>query len=90
MPLSRTIFEIIISLVAMSLTVEQLKERLAKVQAAIDAAVTGKRYKIQSGSSTRELERQSLAELERMESSLLAQISRVEGNGAVRHGVPCP
>lgn len=68
-------------------TVEQLEERLAKVRAAIDSAITGKRYRIRSGDSDRELERQSLKDLQAMETSLVQQISRMT-RGSVRFGMP--
>lgn len=71
----------------MSQTVEELEARLAKVRAAIDAAIGGKRYKIDSGTSSRELERQSLKDLQAMETSLVLQISRM-GGGGVRFGMP--
>ena len=70
-------------------TIDQLQERLAKVRDAIDCALTGKRYRIESGNSMRELERQSLKDLQAMEQLLLTKISRMQGGG-IRHGVPTP
>lgn len=71
----------------MSQTVAELEARLAKVRAAIDAAITGKRYKIDSGTSSRELERQSLKDLQAMETNLVLQINRM-GGGGVSFGMP--
>lgn len=71
----------------MSQTVEELEARLAKVRAAIDAAIGGKRYRIDSGTSSRELERQSLKDLQAMETSLVLQINRM-GGGGVSFGMP--
>lgn len=71
----------------MSQTVAELEARLAKVRAAIDAAITGKRYKIDSGTSSRELERQSLKDLHAMETNLVLQINRM-GGGGVSFGMP--
>lgn len=68
-------------------TIEQLQDQLAKVRDAIDAALTGKKYRIESGSGSRELERQSLRDLQAREQLLLTKIARMGGNG-IRHGVP--
>lgn len=73
----------------MTQTVDELKARLIKVRSAIDGGLGNRRYRIGSGSSQRELERHSLKELLELESSLLAQIARLEGT-SIRHGVPCP
>lgn len=73
----------------MAQTIEQLEARLAKVDAAIDAALTGKKYRISSGGSDRELERQSLKDLQAMRNMLEAQIARA-GGGTIRHAVPTP
>lgn len=72
----------------MTQTVEQLEARLANVRLAIDAALTGKSYRINSGGSERELQRQSLKDLQAMEQSLERQISRLQGGSGVRFGVP--
>ena len=71
----------------MTQSIEQLEARLEKVRAAIDCALTGKRYRIEDGDTSRELERQSLKDLTAMEASLVAQIARAGGNG-IRHAVP--
>lgn len=72
----------------MTQTVEQLEARLANVRQAIDAALTGKSYRINSGGSERELQRQSLKDLQAMEQNLERQISRLQGGSGVRFGVP--
>lgn len=72
----------------MTQTVEQLEARLAKVREAIDAALTGKSYRINSGGSERELQRQSLKDLQAMEQNLERQIARLQGDSGVRFGVP--
>lgn len=72
-------------------TREQILARLEKVDAAIDAALTGKRYKIGSGGTDRELERQSLDDLMKLQQLLTAQLARIDGSGGgIRHGVPMP
>lgn len=71
----------------MTETVADLESRLTKVRAAIDAAMTGKSYKIESGQSSRELERQSLKDLLALEQMLLSKIARI-GGGTIRHAVP--
>lgn len=70
----------------MAQTIAQLEEQLSAVRQAINAALTGQRYLIKDGETTRELERQSLDSLRRMESDLSLQISRLSGGG-VRYGV---
>lgn len=71
----------------MAETIESLQARLDKVNLAIDAAMTGKSYKIESGQSSRELERQSLKDLLALEQMLLSKIARI-GGGTIRHAVP--
>lgn len=70
-------------------TVQQLEDRLLNVRKAIDAALTGKRYRISSGGSDRELERQSLKDLLATEQMLEAKLNRI-GGGTIRHVVPMP
>lgn len=72
----------------MAQTLEQLEARLAKVDAAIDAALTGRKYRISSGGSDRELERQSLKDLQAMRQLLETQIARL--GGGIRHGIVAP
>ena len=69
---------------------EQIAARLEKVEAAIDAALTGKRYKIGSGGSERELERQSLDDLMKLQQLLTAHLARIDGGGGIRNVVPMP
>lgn len=69
------------------MTREQIIARLEKVNAAIDAALTGKRYRISSGGTERELERQPLSELLKLQQSLNVQLARMNV-GAACYGVP--
>lgn len=67
-----------------------LQARLTKIDAAIDAAITGAEYEIRSGSSSRRLRRQDLKTLQAERASLELSIARLTGEGVrgVRHGVP--
>lgn len=73
----------------MAQTIADLEARLAKIDTAIDAALTGRKYKIGSGGSERELERQSLKDLQAMRQLVETQINRL-GGGTIRHVVPTP
>lgn len=69
------------------MTREQIIARLEKVNAAIDAALTGKRYRISSGGTERELERQPLSDLLKLQQSLNVQLARMNV-GSACYGVP--
>jgi hypothetical protein len=72
------------------MTREQIVARLEKVNAAIDAALLGKKFKVASGGTERELERQSLSDLMKMQQLLVSQLARIDGSGGVRHVVAMP
>lgn len=70
----------------MTQTIAELRTRLANVRLAIDAALTGKSYRIGDGQSQRELQRQDLSDLRKLEAELERDIARLSGGG-VRYGV---
>lgn len=80
------IFNLSTDYTVMAQTIIDLEARLVSVRNAIDAALSGKTYRIKDGNTERYLERQSLADLQKLESDIEFQIKRLNGGG-VRYGV---